>query len=98
LSKDTAQFADLLSRIRGKESLTSADYKSHHSKYLEWIDSRVKAGFSTLRMNRELKSAGLLKKPSASVAEDESTKYTGYLTEITNEVVHDPGLARFSHQ
>jgi hypothetical protein len=80
----TRRLAAHLKGLRGRKSLTAAEYRALQSEYLDWIDARVKAGISVAAINSQLRAAGLLFHWSNS-AEEYSRSHTGYLEPVTSK-------------
>jgi hypothetical protein len=89
--QDTLALKSLLQSSRGKESLTSDEYRQIQHMYLAWIDTRVKFGATTQTMNRELRANGLLIAPARN---EQLVGYDGnpigYLEELTTHRVTSP--------
>jgi hypothetical protein len=77
-AQDTIRFARHLQIGRGKMLLTNAEYRTVRDEYLEWLDTRIKAGRSVGSMNKELQSAGLF-----PALDDVYASHAGYLDEIS---------------
>src|SRR5215471_966625 len=83
-AQDTIRFAAHLRLVQGKMLLTNAEYRTIRDEYLEWLDSRIKAGRSVGSINQELQSAGLF--PRLAKTADEADPYdshTGYVDGIS---------------
>lgn len=81
VQKDTAALANHSKGLRAQPALTSSQHAQIRAEYLNWIDTRMKAGVSANAMNRELNAAGLVKEGPNEVNEF-FENYTGYLGEV----------------
>jgi len=85
--EDTARLAARLGAVRGRLVMSGPDYRRLQAEYLDWIDARLKAGYTTEAMNAELKAAGLFIAQWGDVADEMDKSHAGYLDEISVKAV-----------
>jgi hypothetical protein len=80
--EDTARLLRHLGQFRvPNQEIQAADYGAIRIEYLNWIDSRLRANFSVVRMNEELKAAGLLQETQFDFAR------AGFLEAVADQAV-----------
>lgn len=75
--------ASHLKRVRSSPILllSTAEYRSIQSEYLNWIDARVRTGVDVEKMNRELDDAGVFSAGADNVESFEKS-YAGFLGQV----------------
>jgi len=97
-AQDTSRLSAHLKALRGKQLLTSDEYRSIQGEYLTWIDSRIKLDRDTESMNRELEAAGVFPKWSKAPDQpdflaDTYASHAGYVDPISSRAVRSDVFA-----